>query len=104
MILLHKLHKVVVNPHIPVMFKTDCDHLSNIVSKEYEMWIVQDQALFTWLLSMIFEVVLPEVLSCKHAYEMWDKVHKHFRAQIKAKVYQLCVELRMIMKSKKNIS
>lgn len=58
-ILSHKLHKVVVNPHIPVMFKIDRDRFSNIVSKEYETWIVQDQTLFTWLISIISKVVLP---------------------------------------------
>lgn len=62
-ILSHKLHKVVVNPQIPSMFKTDNDMLANIISEEYESWIVQDQTLFTLLLSIIFESVLPRVLS-----------------------------------------
>lgn len=46
-ILSHKLHKVVVNPQIPVMFKIYRDRLPNIVSEEYETWIIQDQDLFT---------------------------------------------------------
>lgn len=62
-ILSHKLHKIVVNPRIPPMFKTESDRIENIVSKAYEEWIVQDQALFTWLLSTISESVLPCVLS-----------------------------------------
>lgn len=103
MILSHKLHKVVVNPQILVMFKTDCDRLSNVVSEEYETWIAQDQALFTWLLSIISEVVLPRFLSCKHAYEIWNRVHQHFRARMKVIVHQLRVKLRMVKKVNKTI-
>src|SRR4051812_35257942 len=54
-ILAHKLHRFVVNPQIPPMFKNDEDRRANIRSEEYESWIVQDQALFTWLLSTISE-------------------------------------------------
>lgn len=61
-ILSHKLHKVEVNPHIPSMFKTVSERLLNIVCEEYESWIIQDQNLFTWLLSTIFESVLPRFL------------------------------------------
>lgn len=85
------------------MFKTNHDRLCNIISEEYESWIVHDQELFTWFLSKISNVVLPRVLSCKHALEIWDKVHKHFRAQMKAIVHQLCVELRMNKKGNKTI-
>src|SRR3954468_19974016 len=69
-ILSHKLHKFVVNPQIPPMYKTDEDRIGNTISAEYEAWIVQDQALFTWLLSTISEAVLPRVLSCKHSYQI----------------------------------
>lgn len=66
--------------------------------------MVQDQALFTWLLSTISESVLPRLLSCKHAYEVWDKVHKHCNAQMKARVHQLRVKLKMIKKGTQSIS
>src|SRR3954471_20230895 len=61
-ILSHKLHKFVANPQIPPIFKSDDDRLANKVSDEYETWIIQDQALFSWLLSTISESVLPRVL------------------------------------------
>lgn len=73
-ILPHKLHKVIVNTQIPLMFKTECDQIANIISESCESWIVQDQTLFTWLLSRIFEGVLPRTLSYKHAFEVRDKV------------------------------
>lgn len=97
-ILSHKLHKVVVNPQIPLIFKTESDHIDNIMCEGYESWIVQDQSFLAWLLLMISKLVLPRLLSCNHAYEVWDKVHKHFNSQMKASVHQLREELKMIKK------
>lgn len=91
-----------VNPHIPPMFKSESDQ--NIVSEAYEEWMVHDQALFIWLLSTIWESVLPRLLSCKHAYKVWDKGHKHYNAQMKAMVHQMRVELKMIKKGTPSIS
>ncbi|CAI8604343.1 unnamed protein product [Vicia faba] len=88
-ILSHKLHKFVANPQIPLIFKSDKDHLANKVFDEYETWIVQDQAFFSWLLSTISKLVLPRVLSCKHRYQIWDQIHKHFNIVMKGRVHQL---------------
>lgn len=68
-ILSHKLHKMVVSTQILLMFKTEHDRIFNVVSKNYESWIVQDQTLFTWLLSMISEGLLPCVLPI--ALHLW---------------------------------
>lgn len=76
----HTSYINVVNPHIAYMFKIAIEILSNIVSEEYEAWIVQDQTLCMWLLSTISKSVLPRVLSRKHAYEAWGKFHKHFHS------------------------
>lgn len=61
---------------------------------------MQDKAFFTRFLSTISKSILPRVLSCKPAYEVWDKVHKHFKSQKKLCVHQLMSELKM---SKKGI-
>lgn len=53
----------------------------------YNSWIVQDQSLFTWLLSTTLEFVLPRILQFKHAYKVCDKVQKHFNSHIKACVH-----------------
>lgn len=45
-ILTQRMHKLVVNPHMPPNFKTVQDQAENNVSGEYEAWIVQDQAIF----------------------------------------------------------
>lgn len=47
------MHKVAVNPRIPKKFKTVQDQVEGKASDEYETWIVQDQAIFIMLLSII---------------------------------------------------
>ena len=103
-ILSHKLHKFVVNPQIPPIFDSEENRIANKVSAVYESWIVQDQALFSWLLSTISESVLPRVLSCKHSYQIWDQIHKHFNAVMKARVHQLRSELKTTKKGTRSIS
>lgn len=104
MILIQKMHKIVVNPKIPHKFQSDQDRLTGTISKEYESWLVQVQAISTWLLSRIFELVLPRVLVCKQAFEAWDKIHQYFNAQMKARVRQLRVELKSTKKGNKSIT
>lgn len=47
------MHKVAVNPRIPQKFKMVQDQVEGKVYDEYEAWIVQDQAIFIMLLSII---------------------------------------------------
>lgn len=60
--------------------------------------------LFTWLLSSLSDSILPRVLGCKHSWEVWDKVHKHFYSQLKAKVRQLRSELKSTKKGTSSIN
>lgn len=69
-ILAQRAHKVVMNPRIPVKFKTPQDQLEGKISDVYEIWIIQDQVVFILLISMIYEYALPRVLSCKHVFEL----------------------------------
>lgn len=103
-ILTHNLHRLLVHPQIPVKFNNTADETANKLSPEYEKWIVQDQALYTWLLSTLSETVLPRVLNCKHAYQVWDKIHTHFFSHLKAKARQLRTELKFLKKGSKPIS
>lgn len=61
---------MVVNPRIQPILKSKNDRLENCISEAYEEWMVQDQALLTWLLSIISESVLPRLVSHKYAYEV----------------------------------
>lgn len=53
-ILIQNMHKLVVNSQISLKFKSAQDYIKGTILEEYEAWIVQDQAVFIWLLSIIF--------------------------------------------------
>lgn len=66
----YKLHRLLVNPTIPAQYTTEADRIAENLSDEYERWLVQDQMVFTWLLSTLSDAVLPRVLTCKHAHQV----------------------------------
>lgn len=71
---------------------------ANTISDDYENWFVQDQAVFAWLLTTISGSVLPRVLSCDHGFEVWETIHNHFYAVLRAKARQLHAELKTMKK------
>ncbi|GAU37351.1 hypothetical protein TSUD_395330 [Trifolium subterraneum] len=90
----HNLHRFVVNPQIPLQFDSIEDRANLKNSVEYQKWLVKDQTLFTWLLSTISDGILPRVLSCRHAHEVWDSIHKYFNSMLKSRARQLRFELK----------
>ncbi|PNX90864.1 retrovirus-related Pol polyprotein from transposon TNT 1-94, partial [Trifolium pratense] len=100
----HNLHRFVVNPEIPLQFASVADRLDGKTSDEYQRWLFKDQSLFTWLLSTISDNVLPRVLSCKHAYEVWDTIHKYFNSVLKARARQLRSELKNTKKLTRSVN
>lgn len=100
----HKLHRFVLNPLIPAKYATEIDRNLEVQTPEYQQWLVQDHMLFTWLLSSLSESVLPRVLGCKHSWQVWDKIHKHFYSFPKAKVRQFQSELRNTKKGTRSIN
>lgn len=103
-IIAHKLHRFVVNPIIPQKYASESNRVQDLVTEEYQRWIVQDQMLFTWLLSSLSEAFLPRVLGCKHSYAVWDRVQKHFQLHMRAKVRQLHSELKCTKKGTKFVT
>ncbi|KAK2402858.1 hypothetical protein QL285_052344 [Trifolium repens] len=103
-ILSHKLHRFVVNPQIPAKYASESDRELDQISEAYDQWLVQDQMLFTWLLSTLVESVLPRTIGCRHAFQVWDQIHQYFNAHLKAKVRQLRSELKTVKKGTKSIS
>lgn len=101
---MHKLHRVFVNPTIPSKYDLDLDRQLDHMSATYEKWFIQDQSIFTWLLSTLSESVLSRVLNCHHAHEIWDKIHTHYYATLKAKVRQLRSELKTTKKGNRSIA
>lgn len=48
--------------------------------------------------------MLPQVLYCKHTFEVCDKIHKYFNAHMKVWVRQLHVELKSLKKGNSSIT
>ncbi|MCI00977.1 retrovirus-related Pol polyprotein from transposon TNT 1-94, partial [Trifolium medium] len=100
----HNLHRFVVNPQIPLQFASLEDRACGKNSDAYQEWLVKDQTLFTWLLSTLSDGVLPRVLSCRHAHEVWDKIHKYFNSVLKSRTRQLRSELKNTKKHSRSIN
>ncbi|PNX93512.1 histone deacetylase, partial [Trifolium pratense] len=100
----HNLHRFVVNPQIPLQFASVTDRLDGKNSEEYQKWLFKDQTLFTWLLSTMSDSVLPRVLSCKHAHEVWDKIHRYFNSVLKSRARQLRSELKNTKKLSRSVN
>ncbi|GAU11134.1 hypothetical protein TSUD_197580 [Trifolium subterraneum] len=100
----HNLHRFVVNPQIPLQYESVEDRLDGKNSDEYQQWLFKDQSLFTWLLSTISDDVLPRVLSCKHSYEVWEQIHKHFNSVLKSRSRQLRSELKNTKKMARSVN
>jgi histone deacetylase 1/2 len=100
----HNLHRFVVNPQIPLQFDSMEARSQGKNSDAYQKWLVRDQTLFTWLLSTLSESVLPRVLSCRHAHEVWDKIHKYFNSVLKSRAGQLRSELKNSKKLARSVN
>ncbi|MCI15979.1 retrovirus-related Pol polyprotein from transposon TNT 1-102, partial [Trifolium medium] len=92
------------NPQIPAKYDSKSDRQLDKVSEAYDKWLAQDQMLFTWLLSTQAESVLPRTVGCRHAFHVWEQIHKYFNAHLKAKVRQLRSELKTVKKGTKSIT
>jgi hypothetical protein len=100
----HNLHRFVVNPKIPLQFDSMEARSQGKNSDAYQKWLFRDQTLFTWLLSTLSESVLPRVLSCRHAHEVWDKIHKYFNSVLKSRARQLRSELKNSRKLARSVN
>lgn len=65
---------------------------------------MQDQSLFTWLLSTFSDAVLPRVLNRHHAWQVWGTIHRHFYAHLKVKIRQLRAKLKSTKKGNCSIT
>ncbi|PNX91563.1 retrovirus-related Pol polyprotein from transposon TNT 1-94, partial [Trifolium pratense] len=100
----HNLHRFVVNPQIPLQFASIEDRATTTNSDVYQQWLVKDQTLFTWLLSTLSDGILPRVLSCRHAHEVWDKILKYFNSVLKSRACRLQSELKNTKKLSRSMN
>lgn len=68
------------------------------VMDAYLDWEQQDALVCMWLLSTISVSLLPKLVDCTHAWQVWTKVHRYFAAQLTTKARQLRSELRRLSK------
>lgn len=80
------------------------DQAVDLVSEVYQLWLVQDQMLFTLLLSSISPLVLPRFINCKQSWHVWDKVHNFFHSHLRTKIRQFRSELKNTKKGSRLIN
>jgi hypothetical protein len=100
----HKLHRHLVNPIIPPRYLSLADNAADNENPAYTEWEQKDSLLFTWLLTTLSDSVLPRVVRCVQAHEVWTAIDVFYRTQITAKSRELRSELKCIMKGEKSIS
>jgi gag-polypeptide of LTR copia-type len=65
---------------------------------EHVVWMRQDQLLLVWLLSTISETVVPQVVHCSTASELWKELHLHYSSQSLARVMDLKLQIQLLQK------
>ncbi|MCH95629.1 retrovirus-related pol polyprotein from transposon TNT 1-94, partial [Trifolium medium] len=94
----HKLHRHLVNPTIPPRYLSVADNAANRENPAYTEWEEKYSLLFTWLLTTLSDSVLPRVVRCVQAHEVWSAIDVFYRTQITAKSRELRSELKSITK------
>lgn len=74
-----------MNPTVPLQFLSVKDATSGKVNLAFQKWEQQDQLLYAWLQSAMSREMLTHVLSSKHTWQLWDKVHAYFQVHTQAK-------------------
>lgn len=92
----HNLTEFVVCSRISSQFADDEARVLGTVNHDYTCWLQKDQMLLSWLQSTLSSEILSRVLGCIHAHHLWDRLFSYFQKQTRARVRQLCVELRAL--------
>ncbi|GMJ01094.1 hypothetical protein HRI_003778600 [Hibiscus trionum] len=76
-----------------------CSEKGNIVlNEEYVAYKQQDFAFCSWLLSSIGPSILPSLVSCKTALEIWEKVQQLFYVSLTTRTVHVHCSLRNLRK------
>jgi len=71
----HNLRQFVENPRIPIRYANESDRSRDIATLEYQLWLVQDQMLATWLKMSLSREMFPLAFDCRHSWQVWDTVY-----------------------------
>lgn len=89
----HRLQRFVTVPVIPPPSPSDPASHSAFLE-----WEQQDALICIWLLSTISDSLLPKLVECKHAWQVWTEIHRYFNTLLSTKARQLRSELRRLTK------
>ncbi|KAL4352179.1 hypothetical protein GQ457_06G008700 [Hibiscus cannabinus] len=70
----------------------------SITKPEFVVYKQEDSALCSWLLSSISGTILPSLVNCRTAVEIWDKVQQNFSVFSTTKIMHLHCSLKNIRK------
>ncbi|KAL4309252.1 hypothetical protein GQ457_01G011170 [Hibiscus cannabinus] len=73
------------------------------VNAEFVVYKQQDSALCSWLLSSISTSILPSLVNCHTAFEIWEKVQKIFSVSSTTKIMHLHCSLKNLRKMDQNM-
>ncbi|KAL4368436.1 hypothetical protein GQ457_05G012080 [Hibiscus cannabinus] len=68
------------------------------VNAEFVVYKQQDSALCSWLLSSISTSILPSLVNCRTAFEIWEKIQKVFSVSSTTKIMHLHCSLKNLRK------
>ncbi|WVZ20638.1 hypothetical protein V8G54_007960 [Vigna mungo] len=93
------MERFVVKFLIPEEYANESDRKNDILSKEYQEWLIQDQILYSWLLSSLSEELFPIIARCIHSWEIWNTVNEYMVSELQSRVTELRAELSTIKKT-----
>ncbi|GMI63889.1 hypothetical protein like AT1G34070 [Hibiscus trionum] len=68
------------------------------INDEFLLYKQQDSALCSWLLSSIGSSILPTLVNCKTAFEIWEKIQQAFSISSTMKIMHLQFSLKSLRK------
>jgi len=98
-IISHNLERLVVRFLIPDEYANESDRKNDILSEEYEEWLIQDQMLYSWFLSSLSDDLVPIIVRCIHSWELWHTINEHMASELKARATALRVQLNNVKKT-----
>jgi len=94
----------VTNPSTPLKYTSQAELARDVVSEEYEEWVIKDQKLRTFLLSSLSEFIANFVREWEHAWEIWSAVHEICRNELVNKIkLALREEIKNTKKENQNV-
>uniref|UniRef100_A0A803PSI1 Retrovirus-related Pol polyprotein from transposon TNT 1-94-like beta-barrel domain-containing protein n=1 Tax=Cannabis sativa TaxID=3483 RepID=A0A803PSI1_CANSA len=95
----HRLSEYISNSvQPPPKFLTNDDRLNGIVNPRFSEWEVQDQVLYSWLLSSMFDGILTRIVGAKTSTQVWHTLEVYFVTQTSAKIDFFTNQLQMCKK------